>query len=237
VVAHRGASGYAPENTFASFTLGLEQGADLLELDVHLSRDGEPVVIHDEALDRTTDGRGLVVEHTLAELRQLDAGAWFGPQFAGQRIPTLDEVLAWARERTCLAIEIKNAPSFYPGIEAKIAALLDRHDMLRRTLVISFDHQALRRLGGLAPGLLTGALYACRPVDPVALARAAGARVLAPGWSFVTPADVAAAHAAGLRINAWSTSNPAVLRHLIGAGVDAITTNHPDLLLRALDPA
>ena len=187
VVAHRGASGYAPENTFASFALGLEQGADLLELDVHLSRDGEPVVIHDEALDRTTDGRGLVVEHTVAELRQFDAGAWFGPQFAGQRIPTLDEVLAWARGRICLALEIKNAPSFYPGIEAKIAALLDRHDMLRRTLVISFDHPALRRLGGLAPGLLTGALYACRPVDQVDLAHAAGARVLAPAWSFVTP--------------------------------------------------
>jgi glycerophosphoryl diester phosphodiesterase len=236
VVAHRGASGYAPENTFASFKLGLEQGADLLELDVHLSRDGEPVVIHDEALDRTTDGRGLVVEHTLAELRQLDAGAWFGPQFAGQRIPTLDEVLAWARERTCLAIEIKNAPSFCPGIEAKIVALLDRHDMRRRALVISFDHQALRCLGELAPGLLTGAIYACRPVDQVALARAAGARVLEPQWSFVTPEDVAAAHAAGLRVNTWSTSNAAVLRHLVDAGVDAITTNHPDVLLRALNP-
>src|SRR5919197_4354903 len=96
VVGHRGAMGYAPENTLASFELAVEQGADVVELDVHLSRDGQVVVIHDEQLDRTTDGRGLVGDRTLDELKRLDAGSWFDPRFAGQRIPTLHEVLAWA---------------------------------------------------------------------------------------------------------------------------------------------
>src|SRR5215471_12590471 len=99
VVGHRGAMGYCPENTLASFERGLELGADWIELDVHLSRDGQLIVIHDETLDRTTSGHGLVRDHTLAELKRLDAGAWFGAEYAGQRIPTLDEVLDWAHRR------------------------------------------------------------------------------------------------------------------------------------------
>ena len=234
VVGHRGAMGYAPENTLASFELALEQGADVVELDVHLSRDGEVVVIHDEQLERTTDGRGLVGEHSLAELRRLDAGAWFDPRFAGQRLPTLDEVRAWAAGRTPLAIEIKNGPIFYDGIEAKIVALLERHAMREQALVIAFDHHALRRVRALDDSVLTGVLYSCRPIDPLALARAVGAQVLEPHWSFVTPEDVATAHAAGLRVSTWATSEPAALRRLLAAGVDGLATNHPDVLVRLL---
>ena len=124
VVGHRGAMGHCPENTLASFERGLELGADWIELDVHLSRDDALVVIHDETVDRTTNGHGAVRDHTLAELKALDAGGWFGPEYAGQRIPTLDEVLAWARQRdTIVDIEIKNAPVYYAGIEA--AAVTD----------------------------------------------------------------------------------------------------------------
>src|SRR3981081_1641417 len=125
VIGHRGAMGHCPENTFASFERGLELGADWIELDVHLSRDGALMVIHDETVDRTTNGSGLVQEHTLAELKELDAGAWFSPAYGGQRIPTLDEVLVWARARgTILDIEIKNAPVYYAGIEEKVVATL-----------------------------------------------------------------------------------------------------------------
>jgi glycerophosphoryl diester phosphodiesterase len=234
VVGHRGAMAYAPENTFASFELALEQGADLIELDVHLSRDGQVVVIHDERLERTTSGQGWVGEQTAAQLQQLDAGAWFAPAYAGQRIPLLSEVLDWARGRTRLAIEIKNAPIFYAGIEARIVALLARHAMRERALVISFDHQALRRVRELDAGVLTGALYSCRPAEPLGLAAAAGAQVLEPHWSFVRAEDVAAAHAAGLKVSTWATSEPDLLRRLIAAGVDGIATNHPDLLLGLL---
>jgi glycerophosphoryl diester phosphodiesterase len=234
VVGHRGAAGHAPENTFASFELALELGADAVELDVHLSRDGQIVVIHDGRLERTTDGGGLVGEHTLAELRRLDAGSWFAPRFAGQRIPTLDEVLAWARDRTYLAIEVKNGPIFYEHIEMELVELLARHRMRERALIISFDHHALRRIRELDAGLLTGVVYACRPADPVALAGAAGAGVLEPHWSFVTPEDVAAAHAAGLRVTAWATSEPSVLHRLLQAGLDALTTDHPEVLVKLL---
>lgn len=234
VIAHRGASGYAPENTFAAFQLAVEQGADMVELDVHLSRDGEVVVIHDDRLERTTDGHGLVGAATLAELRRLDAGAWRDARFAGQRIPTLDEVLAWARGRTRLAIEIKNGPNFYVRIEEKVAALLDRHAMLDQALVISFDHHALRRLRQIEPRITTGVLYAARPIDPVALASTSGATVLEPHWSYVTAEDVQVAHAAGLRLAAWATSDPEVLRRLIACGVDGIATDHPDVLIGLL---
>jgi glycerophosphoryl diester phosphodiesterase len=226
--------GYAPENTFASFELALEQGADLVELDVHLSRDGQVVVIHDERLERTTSGQGLVNQHTVAELRRLEAGAWFDPAFAGQRIPLLAEVLDWARGRAHLAIEIKNGPLFYAGIEDRIVGLLDRHGMRQRALVISFDHQALRRVRELDAELLTGAIYACRPADPLGLAVAAGAGVLEPHWGYVRAEDVAAAHAAGLKVSTWATSDPLELRRLLAAGVDGIATNHPDVLVALL---
>jgi glycerophosphoryl diester phosphodiesterase len=234
--------GYAPENTMASFELALELGADVIELDVHLSRDDEVVVIHDEELERTTDGHGLVREHTLAELRRLDAGGWFAPRFAGQRIPTLDEVLGWARHNggprgPHIAIEIKNGPIFYPGIEARVVELLERHAMRGRALVISFDHHALRRVRALDGEVLSGVLYGGRPIDAVPLAQAAGAQVLEPHWSFVTAEDVAGAHAAGLRVCAWATSEAATLRRLLAAGVDAVATNHPDVLAQLVRKA
>src|SRR5688572_11167984 len=121
VVGHRGAMGYRPENTLASYEHALELGADWIECDVHLSRDGVPVVIHDETLDRTTNGHGLVRDHSLAELKRLDAGAWFGAEYAGERLLTLHELLEWARARdTVVDVEVKNAPLYYDGIEAKV---------------------------------------------------------------------------------------------------------------------
>jgi glycerophosphoryl diester phosphodiesterase len=232
VVGHRGAMGHCPENTLASFERGLELGADWIELDVHMSRDGVLVVIHDETVDRTTNGHGLVRDHSLAELKALDAGSWFGPEYAGQRIPTLDEVLAWARQRnTIVDIEIKNAPIFYAGIEAAIIEALDRYDMAERVIVISFDHAAVQSLKALDARIATGVLYAGRPVDAGAgMARAARADAVLPHWAYVTAEDVGAAHAAGLSVAPWVSSDPEVLRQLIAAGVDAIGTNHPDVL-------
>ena len=230
VVGHRGAMGHCPENTLAAFDRAAELGASWVEFDVHLSADGVPVVIHDELLDRTTNGHGLVRDHSLAELRALDAGAWYGPNYAGQRIPNLDDVLDWARWRgISVDVEIKNAPLYYEGIEALVLAALDRHAMLSQALVSSFDHPAVQRLKRLEPRVLTGVLYGCRPADPVALACQASADVLLPQWAYVTAADVAAAHSAGLAVGTWTTSDPSTLRQLIAAGVDAVITNHPDV--------
>jgi glycerophosphoryl diester phosphodiesterase len=225
VVGHRGAMGHCPENTLASFERALDLGADWIELDVHLSRDGELIVIHDETLERTTNGHGLVREHTLSELRALDAGD-------GQCIPTLPEVLSFARGRgTVVDIEIKNAPIFYQGIEEAVVQAVRDARMVDDVIVISFDHAAVKRVKELEPRLATGVLYACRPTDGgIGLARAARADALLPHWAYVTHDDVARAHAEDLSVAPWASSDPKVLRHLVDCGVDAIGTNHPDVL-------
>lgn len=234
VFGHRGAMGYAPENTFASYQRAVELGVDAIELDVHLTADGEVVVIHDAELHGTTNGEGLVGEKTLAELKALDAGASFGPEFAGQRIPTLDEVLTWARGRCALDIEIKGGPWPYPGIEAKVIALIHRHEMVDQTIVISFDHPTVARVKALAPEIATGTLWSCRPIDPVAVAKAAGADAIMPHWSHCDAETVERAHAAGLSVNPWTVNEPAIVEHMIGLGVDSICGNYPDIVVKAV---
>jgi glycerophosphoryl diester phosphodiesterase len=228
VFAHRGAMGYAPENTFAAFELALKQGADVIEFDVHLSADQQVVVIHDETLERTTNGHGIVGETTLADLKKLDAGSWRGAEFAGQKIPTLDEVLAWARGRCNLDIEIKADPEPYEGLERIVVDLIHQHTMQDEVLVISFDHRVVQRVKSLAPDLATGILYNCRPVDPLALARMAGADAIMPTCDFCDEETIARAHEAGLSVNSWATSDTSVMAKLIARGVDSICSNHPD---------
>ena len=224
--------GHCPENTFVSFERALELGADWIELDVHLTCDGALAVIHDEMVDRTTDGHGLVKDYTLAELKQLDAGGWIGPEFVGQRIASLDEVLVWARERdTVVDIEIKNAPIYYAGIEEAVVESLDRSGMAEQVILISFDHRSVQRVKALDSRVVTGVLYAARPTDAgVGLAAAARADAVLPHWAYVTPEDVRVAHEAGLAVAPWATSDPHVLGELIAAGVDGIGTNHPDVM-------
>jgi glycerophosphoryl diester phosphodiesterase len=231
-VGHRGAKGHAPENTFASFNLAVELGVSAVETDVHLSRDGEVVLIHDHTVDRTTDGRGFVRDMTLAELKRLDAGAWFDPRFAGQRIPTLAELLDWAHDRVGVAIEIKNGPIYYPGIAAKVLRLLKEHGMERQAILISFDHLVLREAKMIAPDVATGILYVGRFVDEVGAARAAGADALHPNWAFVTPDLVEKAHAGGLAVSPWCPNDLATIRLLGDMGVDSIGTDYPDLFDR-----
>jgi glycerophosphoryl diester phosphodiesterase len=225
--------GYAPLNTLASFEKAVELGADIVELDVHLSADGEVVVIHDESLPRTTDGQGLVVEKTLAELKQLDAGSSFGPEFAGQRIPTLDEVLAWARGRCVLDIEIKGSPWPYPGIEQKVVDLIRRHEMTDQVIVISFDHRRIATVKALAPEIAAGTLFGCCPVDLVAVGQLAGANAILPPWQYVDADTVDRAHAAGRSVHPWETRDPVEIDRLIGLGVDSICSNQPDLVVQA----
>ncbi|MEE9284923.1 MAG: glycerophosphodiester phosphodiesterase family protein [Dehalococcoidia bacterium] len=235
VVGHRGAPALAPENTLASFAKALEMGVDFVEVDVHLSRDGALVVIHDHTLDRTTDGRGLVGQRSLEEIKRLDAGSWFDRRFAGERIPTLDEVLELVGGRCAVAVEIKNGPIFYEGIEGAVLASLERHGALGRAMVMSFDHPTALRFKELAPESHTGVLFAGTPVVPVALAKEARADMLMPLWTSVSAEMVASAHQAGLGVVPWPVDEPAAMEQMIAAGVDAIATNHPDRLRAMLD--
>jgi glycerophosphoryl diester phosphodiesterase len=234
-VAHRGASALAPENTMAAFDKALELGADALELDLQLSRDGELVVIHDDTLDRTTDGHGPVYERSLEELKRLDAGRWFGECFVGQRIPALAEVLDRFAGKVPLALEIKAGSTFFPGIEEKVVSVLRRHSAIEHSAVASFDHYALRRVKEVEPALRTAALLVGRPVSISAIAGPGKADAMALEASLVTRTEVEACRAAGLQLVVWVVNEPVQMRHFIDLGVDGIITDRPDLLRTALN--
>lgn len=235
VIGHRGALGYAPENTMASFVKGLECGADLIELDVHLSADDAIVVIHDDDVSRTTDGGGPVREMTLAEIKRLDAGSRFDPKFCGERVPTLDEVLDWARGRVQLVVEIKGGPGPAPGIEERVVRALRDHRMVDEVMVISFHHPSVLRVKALEPALATGILYAARLVDTVGAARAAGADSVRPQWSYWARNLVDEVHAAGLLASTWVANDEPRMEYLVRLGMDSIGTDYPDRLRRYLD--
>ena len=232
-IGHRGALGYAPENTMASFQLAVEMRVDVIELDIHMTRDGALVVMHDGNVARTTDGQGHIKEMTLAEVKALDAGARFSPRFRGERVPTLAEVLAWARGRIQLAIEVKGDPMPATGIEDKLVTLLRDQSMVDSVIAISFHHPVVRRLKELEPALATGILYCARLADSVGAARAALADSLRPDWQYWTADLVRTVHEAGLTASTWNADDEPLMEYLVGLGVDSIGSNYPDRL-RAL---
>jgi glycerophosphoryl diester phosphodiesterase len=237
VVAHRGASARAPENTLAAFRLAIDTGAPAVECDVHLSADGVPVVIHDERVDRTTTGSGRVSSLTAAELRALDAGCWFGRAFAGERLPALDDVLAVCAGRARVFVELKAGGG--PALAEAALAALARSPA--SAAVISFDPVLVRAVAQRRPDLALGWLishpYLKRrgPAAAVAAARALGAGFVAPQHTAADRRLVDTAHAAGLPVSVWTVDDAETMRRLgsqeHGAGVDAITTNRPDLAL------
>ena len=239
ILAHRGASRRAPENTMAAFRLAAQLGADGIELDVQLSKDGEAVVMHNSTVDRTSDGHGRVRDLLLAELRVLDAGGWFAPEFTGERIPTLAEVLHELGPRLVLNIELKTATVFGGGLEAEVVRLVEDAALGERVILSSFDPLALWRVRRLNPHLSTGLLYA--PDSPLyvrgrwlqPLARPAA---LHPRWDMLDGPSVAAAQRRGLAVRPWTCDDPDGLRRLAGWGVDAIITNVPDLTRAVLQP-
>lgn len=237
VVAHRGASGLTPENTLAAFRLALELGAPGVECDVHLSADGCPVIIHDDRLERTTSGHGAVAALTLDELRHLDAGLWFGRQFAGERIPTLEEALEVCAGRAWLFVELK--PGGGSPLVAAVLAVLAASPA-RDVALISFDPQLVKDVAQRRPDLPVGLLITAGhvaqfgPEQAVHAASALGAGILAPHFSAAGETLIHHAHAAGLSVSVWTVDDPATMTRLAALGVDAITTNRPDVAIQRL---
>jgi len=248
VIAHRGWSAAAPENTLPAFDLALQAGADLVELDYHHTADGVPLVIHDGTLKRTTNSAALwpegeqrVAKRTLAEVRPLDAGAWFKPSFAGTPLPTLEEALTLIKKSGVTLIERK------AGDAPTLARLLRERNWVNAAVVQSFDWEYLRVLHAELPDQVLGALGPRgRPdgkpltaeekilspayLDEIA---AAGARVAV--WSRdLTHESVAAAHARGLKVWVYTIDNPELMRAILALGVDGIITNRPALLWRTM---
>ncbi|WHF27991.1 glycerophosphodiester phosphodiesterase family protein [Bacillus altitudinis] len=154
IIAHRGSSSAAPENTIAAFDVAVEQGADYIELDVQMTMDQHVVVIHDDTVDRTTNGNGLVKSYTLDQLKKLDAGSWFDQQYTNERIPTLQEILERYSQRIGILIEIKH-PKRQIGIENAVARIINRFAYSRHIIIQSFDVHALQRIKTFAPSLRT----------------------------------------------------------------------------------
>jgi len=225
VWAHRGASRRAPENTLAAFALAADSGADGIECDVHLSRDGVPVVIHDETLARTTDGRGAVGAKTLSELRRLDAGGWFGPAWGGEPIPTLEEVLSFAGSTLRVNIEIKSSAAGRAVLEL-LAAWPEA-----RVLISSFDHRLLAALRRESATLPLGFLCESR-LWRRAFRRAVSQRAESfhPRRDRLSPAMLKACHDAGLKVYPWTVDSPVEMRSLLRRHVDGWFTNEPATL-------
>lgn len=218
----------------AAFRRAVELGATFIETDLQLSRDGRFVAIHDTTLDRTTSGRGPVSAVKLAELRELDAGSWFGPHFAGERIPTLDEILQFARESNAVFyLEIKAGGAWgFP--EHSLVGALRNAGEAAQAVVISFDSGSLAAVRRLEPTLMTGFLYDRACPDAVERALGVGARQLAPRGDLVTRELVGQARRAGLQVVTWTINESAQMRALIAAGVDGIMSDYPDQLVALL---
>jgi glycerophosphoryl diester phosphodiesterase len=233
VVAHRGASGHAPENTLAAFRRAVALGASLIETDLHLSRDAHFVAIHDDTVNRTTNGQGKVHDLTLADLRRLDAGSWFGSEFSGERIPTLEEILEFSKKNDVVFyLELK--PTGAWGGEHALIGTLRECGEIARTIVISFDAGIIAALRKIEPTLMTGLLFEGQIDQPLERAVEVGARQLAVRGDLVTPALIAEAHKRDLQIVCWTVNQPAHMRILIEAGVDGIISDYPDRLVAAL---
>ncbi|HOA34860.1 MAG TPA: glycerophosphodiester phosphodiesterase [Bacillota bacterium] len=232
-MGHRGAPEAAPENTISSFLAAEALGAHGIELDVMLSRDGKLAVIHDYDLDATTSGKGPVKDYTMAELKKLDAGSWFDEAFAGERIPTLEEVIEILDPQTLLNIELKTESPATDGLENAVVEVIREYDLYDRVLVSSFNPIALLRVKWADKKIPVGLLYA--PDLP---------RYLSEGW-FISILRPEALHPEirmvdekymewarkkGFRVNVWTVNEAADLKRMLDLGVDGIITDRPDLL-------
>lgn len=231
-IAHRGASSYAPENTIAAFDLAIEMGARHIELDVHVTQDDHVVVIHDDTVDRTTSGAGPVTSYTLAALKALDAGSWFGRKFSGERIPTLSEVFRRYDGRVHIHTEIKGHSAH---LSERTVQLVREHGMTKQVTITSFQRARLEETRAQAPELPTGWLVPEATDEVIAQARAMGLTQLCPKAGTITPALVQRLHAAGFIVRAWGVATEDLMRQVVKAGADGMTVNFPDKLIAYLN--
>ena len=238
VIAHRGFSGAAPENTLAAVRAAIRIKADMVEIDVTLTADHHIVVIHDETLDRTTDGKGEVSRVTLAEIQRLDAGSWFGPSFAGEAVPTLDEVLVEIEGRILLNVEIKSE-AVPRGVVTKVASAIRDHRMTDQVVVSSFSPSALEEMHSVAPDIRTAVLYNVKyhkGQDAVEIVTDLGASVFNIKRQRLTKKMRRRCFEHNIPVGIYTVNTPRRVRRLVKKGVNAIFTDHPDRLIEVLNP-
>jgi len=238
IMAHRGFSGKAPENTLAAFQKAIEIGSDFIELDIRFSKDGHLVVFHDDTLQRTTNGKGKVAEFSLQELKRLDAGFWFGAAFSGEKIPTLREVLDLARGRISLNIELKKGDQGrYTMTDLADRALeeVQRGGMEQQVLFSSFDLSAAKRIREKNPAIPVAFITRSPWNSP---REAFGGELLLflnARKTTLNETNLARAHHQGIKIIVWTLDTEDEMEKFISMGVDGIVTDHPDRLIRILE--
>lgn len=237
VIAHRGFSGIAPENTLAAFKKAIEAGSDMIELDVRLSLDGEVVVIHDESLERTTNGKGKVIESTLQELKRLDAGSKFQSSFSGETIPSLREVLQWANRKISLNIELKKGDYgrwTLPDLAFRTLQEVEKAGMNGQVLFSSFDSFALETVLKRKSGIPVAYLYN-RPWNvPREVTGGRPYPILNCRKSILTRENISRAHQEGIRVGVYTLNTDEEMERFIDLEVNAIITDFPDRLIKIL---
>lgn len=243
VIAHRGASGYAPENTIAAFRKALDIGADALELDLRQTKDSVLVVLHDSDVDRTTNGNGNVKDFTFSELQELDAGSWFNKDFSDQKIPSLQEVIDLLDNTTIIIIELKGGNETYPGIEERVVEIVKQNNIEVQTILKSFDPNVLERLRTIEPDIPLLYVYAVRiPWLGMIIDRGVtfnsvydlDVEYLQPHRFFISESFVKDAQAKGYKIISWGVNSTEAINESLEFGVNGIETDYPDKVIELI---
>lgn len=234
IFAHRGASGYAPENTMEAFALAMEQKADGIEIDVQMTKDGELAVIHDETVDRVSGAKGKVRDYTMKELKELNVSNGF-EEFPQVKIPTLQEVLDLLKKSDMeLNIELKTGIIWYPGIEEKVLSAVREANMQERIIYSSFNHYSIQKVRELEPDAQTAYLFGDVILYMERYAKESGVKGLHPALYHVKMADFLKEYQqSGLAVRVWTVNEEEQIKKLISSGVDAVITNYPDRGIRA----
>lgn len=229
IIGHRGAAGLAPENTFASFDLALQLGVNAIEIDIRRTKDGKLVIFHDDHIERTTNGTGVLQEMKWPQLRNLDAGSWFDPKYSGERIPLLTEFLKRYQNKTRIETEVKQ-----PGIEEKVLQAVSDQNLLDSMTFTSFDFSTVAHIKELTPQAAVGFLTSDISDETIERVKKANITQFSPEASKVTKSLVDKWHSEGLYVRVWGIEDTTIMKQAIAAGVDGMTVDFPNLLLDEL---
>ena len=237
IFAHRGASGYAPENTLTAIKKAIEMKADGVEIDIQLTKDGKIVVIHDWKVDRTTTGRGFVYELDFGYIRSLDAGQWYTKDFIGEVVPTLEEVLDILPKDMILNIEIKDTARKHSNIEEKMLEVLKKYpEKFDNVIVSSFHHDKIKKLQKLEPklklALLTDSEFI--EIEKYLSTNVLNSYSYHPEINLISKKDIEILHKNGIKVFVWTVNKEEDLDYLVKLGVDGVITNYPDIMKELL---
>jgi glycerophosphoryl diester phosphodiesterase len=234
--AHRGASAYFPENTMLSFEKALEMGCTGIETDVQMTKDGVLVLIHDEMVNRTTNGDGLVKDYTYSELTKLDAGSWMGEEFTGNSIPTVEELIYLVKDKNIIIdFEIKTGVVIYEDIEQKLIELIYKHRIAHKVILSSFNHYSIAKCNKISKEISTGILYMAGIYKPYDYAKTVGANAIHPYFLAINEEVIKQTKKHRIKVNVFTVDDEKYMKSFLAMEVDGIITDYPDKLNKIMN--